>query len=119
MVSSRRSMSRGVFACPGRDGAVVPRVHRLEHVERLAAAAFSDDDAVRAHPQGIADEIAYGDGAAPLDVGRPGFQPDHVRLLKADFGRVLYGDDPLLLGDEAGQGVQQGGLARNRFRPRR
>jgi len=38
--------------------AVVAGVHRLEHVERFAAAALADDDTVGAHTQGVADEVA-------------------------------------------------------------
>jgi hypothetical protein len=82
------------------------RVHRLEHVERLPAAALSDDDPVRAHPQGIPDEIAYRHGPAPLDVGRPGLQADHVGFLEAELGRIFDGDDPLVVRDRPGEGVQ-------------
>jgi hypothetical protein len=53
----------------------------LQHVERLGAADFADDDAVRPHAQAIADEVALLDFAHAFEVGRPRFQPDDVLLL--------------------------------------
>jgi hypothetical protein len=52
--------------------------------------------------------------ALAFQVGRPGFQAHHVRLLQLQFGGVLAGDDALGRVDEGGQGVEQGGLARAR-----
>ena len=69
---------QGVLGAVGVDGgqrAVVAGGHRLEHVEGLAAAHLADDDAVGAHPQGVADQVADGDLALALDVraaGTPG-----------------------------------------------
>src|SRR3954454_1601304 len=40
-----------------RHRAVVARVHRLEHVERLAGPALPDDDAIGSHAEGVADEL--------------------------------------------------------------
>ncbi len=90
---------------------VVAGGHGLEHVEGLAAADLADDDAVGAHAQRVAYEVADGDPALALHVGRPGLQADHMGLLELEFGGVLDGDDPLALGDEAGEGVEEGGLA--------
>jgi small subunit ribosomal protein S4 len=63
----------------------VPRVHRLEHVEGLAAANLADDDPVGAHAEGVPHEVALGDGALPLDVRGAGFQPDGGVLLENQF----------------------------------
>src|SRR4051794_2413352 len=41
----------------GRHRSVVTGVHRLEHVQRLAGAALSHDDAVRPHSEGVPDEL--------------------------------------------------------------
>jgi len=57
----------------------VAGVGRLQHVEHLGAPDLADDDAVRPHAQGIADQLAQGDLAPALDVGRPGLEPDDVR----------------------------------------
>ena len=92
--------------------ALVAGVHRLQHVQRLAAADLADDDPVRAHPQRVADQVADGHRAAALDVRRPGLQPDHVLLLQRQLGGVLDRDDPLPARDELRQRVQHGGLAR-------
>ena len=94
----------------GGERAVVPGVHGLQHVERLAAAALAHHDPVRPHAQGVADEIANGDLALSLDVRRPRLELDPVLLGKLQLGRVLDGDDPFLRGDVAGQDVEQGGL---------
>src|SRR3954463_2680448 len=87
--------------------AVVPGVHRLQHVQALAATALPDHDAVGPHPQRVADEVADRDRAFALDVGRPRLQPDHVLLLQLQLDGVLDGDDPLALRDEGGQHVEQ------------
>ncbi len=111
--AERLEPHQGVLGAVGVDGgerAVVAGGHGLEHVEGLAAADLADDDPVGAHPQGVADEVADGDVALALDVGGAGFQAYHVGLLELEFGGVLDGDDALVAGDEAGEGVEQGGL---------
>ena len=75
--------------------AIVPGVHRLHHVERFRPADFADDDAVRPHPQRVAQEIALADLAVALEIGGPRLQRDDVRLLQLEFGSVLDGDDAL------------------------
>ena len=87
-------------------------VHRLEHVEGGAVADLTDDDAVGAHPQRVAHQVADGDRALALDVRRARLQAQHVLLVQLELGGVLDGDDPLVVGDEAGQDVEQGRLAR-------
>ena len=86
-------------------------VHRLEHVQRFAAADFADHDPVRPHTQGVADQVADGNRTAALDIRRPAFQPDHVLLLQLQLDRVLDGDDAFVVRDERGEDIQQGGLA--------
>ena len=85
-------IARGV-GVHGRQGAVVASIHGLEHIEGFAAAAFADDDAVGAHTEGIAHEIADGNGSAAFDIGRSGFKADEVRLCESKFGRVFDGQD--------------------------
>ena len=95
----------------GGERSLVAGVHGLEHVQGLAAANLADDDPVRAHAQGVADQIADGHLAASLDVGRARFQAHHMGLLQRELGGVLNGDDALALRNHAGQGVEEGGLA--------
>ena len=95
----------------GRHRAVVAGVHGLEHVERLAAAALADDDAVGPHAQGVAHQVADGDRALALDVRRPRLQRDDVLLAQLELGRVLDGDDALVVGDERRQDVEHRRLA--------
>src|SRR6202035_5992294 len=91
---------------------VVAGIHGLQQVERFRSADFADDDALRAHTQAVADQFAHGDLTLALDVGRPGFQPHHMRLLQLKFGGVFAGDDAFVVVDELRQAIQQRGLAR-------
>jgi len=76
----------------------VPRVHRLQHVERLAAPAFPDDDPVGAHPERVDEQLSDGDLPLALSTRRPGLEPDHIAVLELEARGVLDGDDPLPFG---------------------
>ena len=89
-------VARGV-GVQGRDRAVVAGVHGLEHVERGGVTDLADDDAVGAHAQRVLDEVADGDRALALDVGRAGLEAQHVVLVQPELGGVLDGDDPLVV----------------------
>src|ERR1035437_39487 len=91
---------------------VVTGVHRLEHVERLTTATLSDDNPIGPHAQRVDHQFADRHTAAALDVGRPGLERHHVLLAELELGGVLDGDDALVLGDEAGEDVECGGLSR-------
>ena len=69
-LDARERVARRVGVHRG-ERAVVARVHRLEHVQRLGAADLADDDPVGAHAQRVADELADRDLALALDVLRP------------------------------------------------
>ena len=71
-------MSGGVLAWPVESEPSWPVVHGLQHVERLARAALAHDDAVGAHAQGVAQQVADGDLALPLEVGRARLEAHHV-----------------------------------------
>ena len=95
-----------------RQRAVVPRRQRRQQVQRLGAADLADDDAIRPHPQRVADEPADRHLAAALDVRRARLEADHVRAAQAQLRRVLDRHDALAGRDEARQRVQRRGLAR-------
>ena len=82
------------------------RHHRLDHIERLAAAALADDDAVGALAQRMDDELSDGDLALALDVGSTCGLAHDMGLLEAQLRRVLDCDDALVVGDEGGAGVE-------------
>ena len=102
----------GAVGVDGGHGAFVAGVHGLEHVHDLRPPDLAHDDAVGAHAQGVAHQVPLGDLALALDVGRPGFQAPHVLLLQLQFRGVLDGEDAFVVRDEAGEDVEQGGLAR-------
>ena len=91
----------------GTEGAFVARVHGVQHVERLRAADLTDDDAVRAHSQGVAQQVALSDLALAVQVGRPRLHRDHVRLLKLHFHRVFDRHDALRLRYVSGERVEE------------
>src|SRR3954471_536332 len=95
----------------GRHGAVVARIHRLEHVQRLSRAALPDDDPVGSHPEGVPDELADRDRTLAFDVRRARLEGHHVLLAELELGRVLDGYDPLVVRDERREDVERRGLA--------
>src|SRR5205085_1012621 len=58
----------GVVGVNCRHAAVVPGVHRLEHVEGFRASALTDDDSVRPHTKGVLYEVTACDLAVSLDI---------------------------------------------------
>ena len=93
---------------------VVSRVHCLQHVERLAPAHLTHDNAVRPHTQCVDYELPDRHRAIPLHVWGTGLQTHDVTLVRFQFGRVLDGDNSFVAGDEPGQNVQESRLARGR-----
>ena len=89
----------------------MPGVHRLQHVEGLCAADLADDDAVGAHAQRVAHELALPDLTNSFDVGRARFHLHHVRLLQTQLNGVFDGDHPLVAVDMLRHRVQQCRLA--------
>jgi hypothetical protein len=103
MVSTRAKASRAELAWVGGHRTIVTCVHGLHHVERLRAAALADDDAVRAHAEGVDDQVPLRDGARAFDIHGAGLQAHDVFLLHLQFGGVLDRDHSLGFGDEAGK----------------
>src|ERR1700733_1316913 len=87
-------------------------VHGLQHVECLAAAALAYHDAVGPHAQGVAHQVADRDLALALDVGRARLERHEVGMVQLQLGGILDRHDAFALGDEVGEDVEQGGLAR-------
>ncbi len=95
----------------GGQRALVPRVHRLEHVEGLASADLPHDDPIRAHAKRVATRSRTVTSPRPSTFGGPRLKRHDVWLREAQLGRVLDRDEALVLGDEAAQHTQQRGLA--------
>jgi hypothetical protein len=64
----------------GARAAVVSGVQRREQLADLRAADLADDEPVGPHPQRLPHQVAQLDATRPLDVRRPGHQPDDVRM---------------------------------------
>ena len=75
-------------------------VHGLKHVEGFLAAALAEDDAVGTHAQRVLDQFALADFALAFHVGRARLHAADMRLLELKFGRVLDGDEALLVGNK-------------------
>ena len=83
-------------------------VEGLQQVSGLAAAHFADDDVIGSVPQGVPHQVADRDGAV-LEPSR--LEPDAVRRVDPQLQGVLDGDDPLVVGDEFNQRVEERRLA--------
>ena len=68
------------------------------------SAHLADDDALGAHAQAVLDEVAHGDLALAFEIGRARLQAHHMGLLQLQFGRVLAGDDALVVVDDSASG---------------
>src|SRR5205823_8591636 len=95
----------------GGQRATVPGVHRLKHVERLAAAHLTDDDPIRAHPKGCTEERAHVDRPRTFDARSSRFERDDVWLRKPKLGGVLDRHDTFAVADRKSERVQRRGLA--------
>ena len=108
-LETRQRVPRGV-GVDGRHRTVVTGVHRLQHVEGLSAADLTDQDAVGAHPEAVAEELPDGQLAPPLNVGGAVLESDDVRVVDLQLGRVLDRDHALVVRDEPRDHVERGGL---------
>ena len=98
-------VSRGVGVSCGK-GAVVTGIHRLQHIQRLAAANLADDDAIRTHTQCVTYKVANGDLSGSLQVSRSRFKREHMALLELNFRRILDGYDAFVIGNKGGEYVE-------------
>ena len=87
---------------------VVSGIHRLQHVQGFAAAHLADDQTVRAHSDGVPDQLAEGHHFLAR---WNALQATDVPLRQPEFGGFLDGDDPLVIRDAGRQGIEQGGLS--------
>jgi len=72
----------GGICMDGGERPVVTGVHGLEHVEDLCSSHFSDNDAVRTHPQAVSHQVSLRDLALAFQVRRPRFQTDDIPLFQ-------------------------------------
>jgi hypothetical protein len=91
----------------GPAAALVPGVQGSQQIQNLAAAHLADDQSVRTHPQCLPHQVPKGDLAGALLVGGPGLQPHHMRVVGAQFGRVLGEHDARRRIDQSEQAAQQ------------
>ena len=96
-------------------GAVLARVHRLQHRHDLGPPDLADQDALRIVPERVRDQVMQRDGADAFGVRLPGLERDHVRVaghvMQEQLVLGLQGGHPLTGRNLAGQAAQQGRLA--------
>ena len=106
----------GRVGVQGAAAALVAGVEGGEQLDHLAAAHLADHQPVGSHPQRLPDQVAQGDLAGTLDVGRPRLERDDVRMRRSQLGGVLDQHQPLAGLDQRQQRGEQGGLAASRCR---
>ncbi len=106
-VSKRIAASFAVVAWTVVSEPGMARDHRLNEVQRLAAADFAHDDPVGPHPQRIDEQVADRDAARAVWLGRLGFKVDRVRLVKLQLGAVFDDHDPLVFRDFGRECVEE------------
>src|SRR3546814_9021336 len=92
------------------------RIHGGKHVECLATPALANYDAIRAHAQGIAYKVAYGNIAPPFKVGRTRFQRHQMWMFKPELGRIFNRNDTLVTWNTVRQHIEQSRLDRKSTR---
>ena len=102
---------RGAVRMRRRQRPAVPGVHRLQHVEGLAAAHLADEDPVGTHAKRRSEKRPHVDRAGPLDARSARFERDDVGLWKTELHGVFDGDDALAIADGKGERVERRGLA--------
>src|SRR5680860_1553981 len=103
------AVPRGV-GVHGGEGAIVPGVHGLQHVQGLSSPDLPHDYAVRAHAQRVSHQVPDGHLSHSLNIGWPILQADDVLMVQLELSRVFDGDYALIPGDVAGQDVEGCGL---------
>ena len=97
----------GIIRVNGRERAFVAGIHGLEHVQRLGATDFTDDDSIGSHPEAVANQFALAILAMAFGVGRPGFHAHNVRMIQDEFGGILHRDDSFITGNGFGKCIEQ------------
>ncbi|MNS95310.1 hypothetical protein D3C72_1295640 [compost metagenome] len=91
---------------------VMAGVHRLQHLQHLGATHLADHDAVGAHAQAVAHQVADADRPLALGATDAALQAHHMRVVERELGGVFHGDDAFVGRHVAGQRIEQRGLAR-------
>jgi uncharacterized protein YhdP len=70
----------------------VAGVHGLKHVQGFRTSALSNNDAVRAHPQCVFDQVSDLDGTLAFDVAGAALQADQMIMVQLELCRVFNRD---------------------------
>jgi hypothetical protein len=107
IASEARRNFLGAAGVKGGEQAMVAGVGGLQHVQDLWASDLADDDAVGAHAQGVANQLAERDLASALDVRGASLEPDDVGTGQIELGGIFDRDDALPFRDGSGEHVEQ------------
>ena len=77
--------------------AVVARIERGEQHAQFWPATLADNEALRPHPQCLADELLDIDTASTLKVWLPRLERHHVRVGDLELGDIFNSEDALPL----------------------
>ncbi|MNK80804.1 hypothetical protein D3C87_1005340 [compost metagenome] len=86
-------------------------VHRREYIDHFHAADLAENDPVRTHPQGVANQVAGLHFTMAFGIRWTGFQAHHMRVAELQFGNVFNGHQAFVGVDQLAENVQQRGLA--------
>jgi len=105
----RKSLPGGIGMDGGKASAVAG-VEGLQKIKGLLSANLSQDGALGPVPQAGLEQVADSDGRDFRSLLAAGLEADQVRLANVDFGGVLNDQQAIIVGNEVGQDVKQGGL---------
>ncbi len=97
----------GGIGVDGAAPAFVPGVQRGQQFGDFSAPHLSDHQPVGPHAQCLPHQIAQSHPARSLLIGGTGFQADHMRMVRPQFGGVLGENDPLVHPDRAQQAGEE------------
>lgn len=104
-----KCLTRGIGMNGGKASAVAG-VEGLQQIESFLAPYLPQDGALGPVPQAGLEQVADCNGRDLRSLLAAGLEADKVRLADVDFGSVLDDQQAVIVGNEIGQDVEQGGF---------
>ncbi|MNZ48618.1 hypothetical protein D3C78_663660 [compost metagenome] len=90
---------------------IVTSIHRRQHIKHFNTTNLAQQNTIRAHAQGVANQLAGFDFAMALGIRRAGFQAHHMRVVQLQFSDILNAHQPFMWGDQLAEDIEQSSLA--------